>query len=238
MILIFLKWSIYTQDLWLIFLNRMYEYVEWIISLWKLLLFKSVQVVATAYVERTVSFSLFIFDYQISKFICWAQTLFVAKIGTQIFAYGLATPCWASYTLTLSCSIQWINNHNYIQYKSYIRATDYHNLEMDALKMITTRNSAAAAATTNATNSLKLISVSRSEFSKNIRTYNLAVNTSMKRHLSQSLRDAHAKIDGLNRSQQTTYKTMCKVGVWFTNNLDKLSDCLWLIWIFMSVAGK
>lgn len=52
---------------------------------------------------------------------------------------------------------------------------------------------------------------SRSEFSKNIKSYNMAVTAVMNRNLSQALRDAHTTIDSLNRSQQSTYKTMCKV---------------------------
>lgn len=51
----------------------------------------------------------------------------------------------------------------------------------------------------------------RSEFSKNIRTYNTAVNTSMNRDLAQSLRDVHNNIENLKRSQQSTYKNMCRV---------------------------
>ena len=51
----------------------------------------------------------------------------------------------------------------------------------------------------------------RSEFSKNIRSYNMAVTAAMNKNLSQALRDAHATIDNLNRSQQHTYKSMCKV---------------------------
>ncbi|XP_067951154.1 serine-rich adhesin for platelets-like isoform X1 [Watersipora subatra] len=52
---------------------------------------------------------------------------------------------------------------------------------------------------------------SKSEFSKNIKSYNTAINASMNRHLAQALRDAHATIETLNRSQQSTYKTMCKI---------------------------
>ena len=64
----------------------------------------------------------------------------------------------------------------------------------------------------------------RSEFSKNIRTYNMAVYASMNRHLSQSLRDVHSNIEYLNRSQQATYKTMCKVSQHYllTNLLTSL----------------
>jgi len=52
---------------------------------------------------------------------------------------------------------------------------------------------------------------SRSEFSRNIRTYNLSVTCNMNRSLSQAHRDVLATVEGLNRSQQETYKVMCKV---------------------------
>ena len=76
----------------------------------------------------------------------------------------------------------------------------------------------------------------RSEFSKNIRTYNMAVNASMNRHLSQSLRDVHSNIEYLNRSQQATYKTMCKVSQGYI--LTNLLTCLQCKSVLLSSGNK